>query len=290
MKTYSSTAGKERLRYITHCTLCNSYEHKPIISGDGFLFVKCNSCGLVFQNPQPGEIELRERYGGDYFRYEKDNEKNFFNLMLLGLRDIGFNKIASQLNGKKSFLDVGCATGMLIHHMKSNGWAEQGVEICRPSAIYGIRDKGVKIFIGTLEEACFEPESFNVIHCSHLIEHLTDPLRFFTEVFRILKPGGFFIVTTPNIDGFQARLFKEKWRSAIADHMYLFSRKTIEKLFHRTGFKVLKSKTWGGLAKGTAPAIVKGFADFLAKKMGIGDVMIYLTQKGPTVKLKEPSA
>jgi len=113
-----------------------------------------------------------------------------------------------------------------------------------------------------------------VVIASHLIEHLNDPASFTAEVYRILSIGGYFFVTTPNISGMQAHLFKNRWRSAIFDHLYLFSVKTLTRLLAGKGFTVEKISTWGGLAKGAAPEKVKRLFDKAAKRFGFGDVMI----------------
>jgi SAM-dependent methyltransferase len=125
-----------------------------------------------------------------------------------------------------------------------------------------------------LEECHFSPGFFNVILASHLIEHLNDPAGFVGEVRRVLAPGGYFLVTTPNIAGFQARLFRGRWRSAIFDHLYLFSVKNLSRLLGENGFSIQKVSTWGGLAAGTAPRVLKAIADKGAKKFGWGDVML----------------
>ncbi|WP_319561900.1 class I SAM-dependent methyltransferase [Marispirochaeta sp.] len=240
-------------------------------------FVICPDCTLVYQNPQPVIEDLARRYDDEYFEYELENEEAFFSLMRMGLDDIGFPDIVGDL--PRRFLDVGCATGKLISHVKDLGFSEQGVEICAPSARYGIEKRGVNIFIGTLEEAAFSAESFGIVHCSHLIEHLTDPALFAAEVYRVLVPGGFFILTTPDIHGMQARLFGEDWRSAIHDHMVLFSRRTLRRLLEDRGFRVEKRRSWGGLAAGTAPILIKKTADTLCKLINQGDVMIMLARK-----------
>ena len=96
----------------------------------------------------------------------------------------------------------------------------RGVDVCRESAEYGKSHRGVDIFPGTLEEARFADGTFGAVHFSHLIEHVPDPRGFLGEVKRILAPGGYALITTPNIDGFQARLFGKAWRSAIADQRF----------------------------------------------------------------------
>ena len=197
--------------------------------------------------------------------------------MRLGLQDVGFDELVKGL--PPVFMDVGCATGLLLAEMKSRGFTEQGVEICAPAAEFGRRTRGVSIHTGTLEEAAFSDESFGIIHCSHLIEHLTDPVSFVREVRRLLVPGGLFLVTTPDIRGFQSLLFRERWRSAIHDHMVLFSRHSLRRLLKGAGFRVLKRRSWGGLARGSAPAPLKTAVDRICKVLNQGDVMIMAARR-----------
>ena len=278
-KTYSSAPADERKETVA-CALCGSTGAAPFLSSPGVRFVRCRSCSLVYQDPRPIFADLRRRYGADYFSYELRNEANFFELMKLGLRDVEFDALTEGLPRPRSVLDVGCATGMLLAWMREKGWTVQGVDLCVESARYGTANRGVPIFAGTLEEARFPAGSFSVVHFSHLIEHVPDPRGFLAEVRRVLSPGGLIVVTTPNIDGLQARLFREGWRSAIADHLTLFSRRTLGRLLAQSGFTVRRIVTWGGLARGTAPRFIKGPVDALAKKWGFGDVMLFLAVRG----------
>lgn len=278
MKTFSTLPGEERRRFIP-CPLCRSAEHEPKYSIEGAEYVNCRSCGLVFQNPMPLPEELRGRYSDEYFDYEIENESNFFSLMLRTLRDVDFEEIEQSAPEPKRFIDVGCATGMLIGHIKERGWEEKGVEVCTPAAEYGRRKRNVDIVNTSLEEAEFPGDFFSVVHFSHLIEHIPDPVRFIAEVFRITAPGGRCVVTTPNIGGFQSLLMGPRWRSAIPDHVVLFSKRTLRRLLEEAGFEVEKTKTWGGLAEGLAPPPVKKLADRSAKLLGAGDVMVMRARK-----------
>jgi SAM-dependent methyltransferase len=131
-----------------------------------------------------------------------------------------------------------------------------------------------------LEENNFPDNSFDVILASHLIEHLNEPKKFVEETYRILKNNGYIFITTPDISGFQSRIFGSRWRSAIFDHLYLFSRYTLSKMLKTAGFKIESCHSWGGLAAGSAPKAVKKIADFLAKRLNLGDVMIIRAKKG----------
>jgi 2-polyprenyl-3-methyl-5-hydroxy-6-metoxy-1,4-benzoquinol methylase len=283
-KTYSSPPGKERMETVP-CPLCGSGRWRHFLSCDGFGFVRCRDCAASFQNPRPVFDDVRRRYGADYFSYELENERNFFGLMRLGLADIRFRERTAGFGSRsdsavpRTLLDIGCATGMLIESMRVEGWQVRGVDVCQESAEYGRSHRGVDIFPGTLEEARLPDSSFGVVHFSHLIEHVPDPRAFLAEVRRILAPGGLAVITTPNVDGFQARLFGKGWRSAIADHLVLFSRRTLQRLVEESGFDLRQSVTWGGLAVGTAPGFIKRPVDRLAKKLGFGDVVMVLAAK-----------
>jgi len=178
-----------------------------------------------------------------------------------------------------SVLDIGCATGALLEKLKERLWQTCGVEISAPQAEYARRERALDVRTLPLEENRFPGNSFTAVLASHLIEHLNDPASLVREAYRVLVPGGSFFVTTPNIAGFQFTLFREKWRSAIFDHLYLFSVKTLKRLLIQNGFVIERVVTWGGLAAGTVPAPLKHLADKAAKRFGFGDVMIIRAMK-----------
>jgi 2-polyprenyl-3-methyl-5-hydroxy-6-metoxy-1,4-benzoquinol methylase len=284
MKTWSMpvSGGKSEMR---PCALCGSLLFKPALECEGFSFVKCKHCGLVQRNPQPDKNEILSRYssvyGKDYLSYELANEAAFLKLQQLALKDAGFAKIEKTLFAKvthPAILDIGCATGALIAYLRDNGWHVTGVEIS-PSADYAKNERKLDVRNIPLEENHFTSNSFDVILASHLIEHLNDPKTFLEETYRILKPNGVIFITTPDISGFQSRLFGSRWRSAIFDHLYLFSRYTLKKMLKTVGFKIETCRSWGGLAAGVAPKLVKKIADFLAKRLNCGDVMIIRARK-----------
>jgi 2-polyprenyl-3-methyl-5-hydroxy-6-metoxy-1,4-benzoquinol methylase len=279
MKTFSTRPANESTHRVA-CPLCGETGRHGGLNCEGFAFDRCAACGFLYQNPRPSQEALVSRYADEYFDYEIRNEAAFFGLMNLALRDIEFENHTSRFaSEKKSFLDVGCATGMLLDHIRSRGWSVRGVEVCEPAARFGMVERNLDIFVGTLEQAAFPSQTFAVVHCSHLIEHLTDPVAFIDECRRLLRDDGYLIVTTPNASGFQARLFGSRWRSAIADHMGLFSKRTLTDLLRNRGFRVVTTKTWGGIAEGIVAPAVKRVADRLAKRCGFGDVMVVLANK-----------
>jgi len=298
VKTWS-TPVKEEKKNAVPCPCCGASVFKPALDCKDFSYVRCKSCGLVHMNPQPAREEIIARYNctsaKDYLEYELENETAFLTLQQLALTDAGFYNLekslfshlatqfpAQELNSsgkiQPSVIDIGSATGALISVLRDRGWNVTGVEIS-PGADYARNVRKLDVQSLPLEENNFPQECFDVVLASHLIEHLNDPRSFLAETFRILKDGGHIFITTPNVSGFQARLYGGRWRSAIFDHLCLFSARTLKRMLINAGFKIEGICTWGGLAAGLAPAWLKKPADILAKRFGCGDVMIVRAQK-----------
>ena len=72
-----------------------------------------------------------------------------------------------------------------------------------------------------------------------------------------------------------------RWRSAIRDHLYLFSARTLRAVLEDEGFSVEYVGTWGGWPAGMRPVRLKRPMDRLAKRLGLGDVMVVRAK--PTV-------
>ena len=289
-KTFSKLPSADEVSRRTVCPLCGAEPFEPRWEFDGSVFVSCAACTLVYQNPRPESRSAALRYDEEYFRYEIENQEMFFSLMMRGLADVSFfDSIAPGLPDPLSILDIGCATGRLLHHFQGLGWDTAGVELCGESAEYGRRTFAVDIRDCSLHEAAFPACRFSAVHASHLIEHVDDPLALVREVERILKPGGIFICVTPSIDGFQARLFGSRWRSAIADHLTLFGKDTLQRLLESSGLRVEAVKTWGGLAAGSAPMWLKRPMDLLAKRWNFGDVVLMAARKPAAGPSESPS-
>ncbi|MDR2731278.1 MAG: class I SAM-dependent methyltransferase [Treponema sp.] len=285
IKTWSTPVNSVICRVIP-CAVCGSINFKPALKCENFLYVRCSNCGLVQMNPQPEKSGVLNRYskiyGDDYLAYETANEEPFLKLQQLALNDAHFFDYEKLLfannNEPPSALDAGCATGTLLDYLRGRGWRVTGIEIS-PCADYGRKTRKLDIRNVPLEDCHFDSGCFDTVFASHIIEHLNDPFGFICEVRRILKNGGFLFITTPNIYSFQSCLLGSRWRSAIFDHLYLFSKKTLKLLLKKAGFLVKELHTWGGLAEGLAPSVIKKIFDKLAKHFGFGDVMIIKAEK-----------
>ena len=97
----------------------------------------------------------------------------------------------------KTVLELGCSTGYLLNSfLQQEDFTAIGADIsasvlARARANYGNRIQ----FVQTTPASIPLPnESVDVIYCVDTVEHLSRPLEIFIDSFRILKPGGLFLI------------------------------------------------------------------------------------------------
>jgi len=271
IRTFSTSPVEEELR-PRPCPLCGGSSADRSWKAQGVVFLRCASCAFWRQDPQPVPEAVRRRYGEEYLAYETERQLEYRAIALRSLSECGLRPDAPPSPGAR-LLEVGCATGALLSSFSDGGWDVTGVEVGESMAEYGRRRWNLDVRSGTLEEAGFGAGSFDTAVATHLIEHLNEPRAFLAELRRVLRPGAPLFLITPNADSLQAVLMGSRWRSAIRDHLYLFSRRTLDAMLAAEGFRTERVLTWGGWPAGMRPRALKRPLDGLAKLAGIGDVM-----------------
>jgi len=104
----------------------------------------------------------------------------------------------------------------------------------------------VKTFQGDIWEAKYPENYFDFIHISHVIEHVLDPKAYISEMKRILKPGGFLAIGTPNMSS-NLYLF-HRWSKLLRmnvpdvidglEHTFIFPKKLLRNLCQEQGLEV----------------------------------------------------
>ncbi len=135
-------------------------------------------------------------------------------------------------------VDIGCGPGFMLSGL-SDKWDKHGVEISEFATNHA-KQFGT-IHLGTTAAAEFPDDHFDVVFIHHVIEHLEDPVAELIEMRRILKPGGWLIIGTPDFDSGLARRFGEKFR-LLHDptHISLFSTESMYRFVRDHGFDVEK--------------------------------------------------
>ena len=96
-------------------------------------------------------------------------------------------------------LDVGALNFSQWKNLKDThpNTKHYGVDYCDPSEKIpeGYIFKNADLNIAPIP---FEDDFFDIVIASHIIEHLDDPINFFKECIRVLKPGGILYVEAPS--------------------------------------------------------------------------------------------
>ena len=102
-------------------------------------------------------------------------------------------------------LDIGAGSGLLLKKVRERFPVEQFA--CDYSAAF-MKHSNVPITRVDLdnEPLPYAESSFDLVTCVETIEHLENFRALFREIYRILKPGGTLILTTPNILNLRSRL------------------------------------------------------------------------------------
>lgn len=93
-------------------------------------------------------------------------------------------------------LDLGAGAG-IVSQMNFHGIAARisGIDPDERVVDNPYLDEG-KVAFG--EDVPYPNESFDLIFADNVLEHLPDPEKVFSEINRLLRPGGFFLAKTPN--------------------------------------------------------------------------------------------
>lgn len=153
-------------------------------------------------------------------------------------------KIVSELKGAGTLLDVGCSSGAFLDTLKEGPWNLYGIEIDPQQAKRAQEMTGAQIFTGDPFDAPFPPESFDIVTCFHVLEHLDRPQERIEKIFNWLKPGGILYLGLPNVDSWEARLFGSYWFGLeLPRHLYHYSPRSLRKLVSLAGFHELWLET-----------------------------------------------
>ena len=160
-----------------------------------------------------------------------------------------------KISNEANILDAGCGGGYILNNIYNKGYkniwgfdvSESGVNLGRNSyeslrdrfALHNCYEKNLP--------AIFPRADYNVILSVEVIEHLYSPMSYLENIKLWLKKGGYLIITTP-YHGYLKNLaisLAGKFDNHVdplfeGGHIKFFSKKTLYKLLHLTGFKPLR--------------------------------------------------
>jgi SAM-dependent methyltransferase len=221
------------------CTVCGAIigpsDHHAI---GGHRSATCPCCGLRWLTDPPQGEELATLYSSGFYEPGPARAN--------GLAELGheFNNTLRlrELRGLRPgrLLDVGSGRGRFLAAAKAAGWDVVGIEL-EPSLAEGSASNlGVPVVVGDAVTATVHGP-FDVITMWHVLEHLPEPRAALDRAASLLRPGGTLIVSVPNSDSLQARLFRDHWLHLdVPRHVWHFTPDSVSRLVALAGLEVVR--------------------------------------------------
>lgn len=93
-------------------------------------------------------------------------------------------------------LDVGCGTGAVMERLQARSWTV-GVDFSRDALAYS-SERGLRnLSLGDAQKLPFRDAVFDTVVSLDTVEHVPDDGLALAEIYRVLRPGGVFVMNVP---------------------------------------------------------------------------------------------
>ncbi|MCU0317112.1 MAG: methyltransferase domain-containing protein [Fimbriimonadaceae bacterium] len=149
-------------------------------------------------------------------------------------RQVTLDLIRDHAKPGDRILDVGSGTGALLQELQAQ-YQAAGVDFS-PLALGYSRSRGLtNLSLGNAEELPFASDSFDLVVSLDTIEHVPQDQKAVAEIFRVLAPGGTFVMNVP--------AFKWLWgpHDIALMHYRRYTKGQVRSLLRQAGFRVDKA-------------------------------------------------
>lgn len=286
------------------CPLCGKQTSGTLARAGETDIVLCGDCRVAFVSPMPDAAALRALYGEQYYSGDNDIGYSDYDSQAGAAAEWArfyweerLNDIEKLAGGRRGrLLEIGCAYGVFLQAAAARGWRVDGAEISPHAAETAGRRLGINVFTGAIEAAPFANETYDLIAAFEVIEHIPEPRPFVKKALSLLKPGGLFVLTTPNdLFSFRAAIAGDKAKLVkLPEHVVFYSPSAVERLLTREGFrnasaitfeakslsagKAAVEKRLGGLYRAARPLIRPAWR-FAVNRLNLGDAIFCRAEK-----------
>lgn len=235
------------------CPACGESDCRPAFAKGTFRYVSCPRCGTLYVNPRPSFDQFRTFYrdGASAKFYAQE----FFPPVAEERRKAIFAPRAEsitplcQTGTIKRVGDIGAGFGIFCEELRRR-CPQLTIVAIEPEATMAklCRQKGLPVIEQALEDIPVADTRFDLLTAFELMEHLHRPLTFVEKAAALLNPGGSFLFTTLNIEGFDLQLLWEHSKSISPPHHINFlTPRGARLLLEQAGFREITITTPGQL-------------------------------------------
>jgi SAM-dependent methyltransferase len=174
-------------------------------------------------------------------------------------------------------LDYGCGLGDLLVVARDFGLHPVGIEqdpvACREAAAR----LGKETYRSVYDLLSHDPRArFDLLVLWNVIEHLREPWLDLRQLRTLLRPGGWLLVTTMNVDCLRARLEGRRWENyANPTHFYYFSRQSLNGVIRAAGFSRIEE--WKPTLRHPHHGVLRHLFYRLSSYLGVSGGVFYVS-------------
>lgn len=216
-----------------------------------FDIYRCLYCGQCQTMPLLRNEELAPLYGNYYPRREIDVQAL--------VRQVGNPADQAEIKRRRrngtdnqgqyiakagmKVLDYGCGSGASLLEIQALGAEAYGIE-ADPNVKQVVDALGLRIHIGSLDDAPFADMRFDLIVLNQVLEHIPQPEELLARLKSLLKPAGKLVLSIPNADSIFARVFKRHWINWHTPyHLHHFNPRSARLFLERCGWRARSLRT-----------------------------------------------
>jgi len=152
--------------------------------------VQCKNCGAIFFTRRPPVT----------FKYDSTYNMHFIrhgDISKAGIMAAAIGEFCKNTLQNPAILEAGCGNALTLWLLARQGFKVKGLEPDPAWCLKIVEELKIPMIIGTFEEADIK-DKFDLIYSSHTIEHCENPHIWFERAFKLLNPGGYFWIDTPD--------------------------------------------------------------------------------------------
>jgi SAM-dependent methyltransferase len=198
----------------------------------------CGRCGFVYADPAATQLDY-DRFYCEWSKYDDSATATGSGVSAYDAARLSTtaHDIARALPSRAaSILDAGCATGGLLTALRDRGFtAAAGLDLS-PRCVAACRARGFEAYAGSIASAAGQMPKFDCLVFSHVLEHVYDIPAFFMSARRLLAPGGYLYLETPDAARYVDYLYSP-FQEFNTEHINHFSARALENTCRRFGFE-----------------------------------------------------
>ena len=229
-----------------------------------YILNECLNCGVIYNNLNIKKFQNSGFFNKNNIKY-KDFKTEMVKTFQYRKKIFGEERLSyirkKIFKSKNSFtcLDYGCGSGYFLSVLQDHKIKSCGIEVDN-KAVRFCKLKNLDVKMNPIEKEM--DNKYDLITMFDTIEHLYDPINFFKELTKKLKPKSYILAFTPNIHSLSFELMGINHNMlAVFDHICFFNKKSLIYLCSKTGLKI-KSIEYFGLD-------IKDYFQFIEHKNSI---------------------